>query len=128
MGYILNDTVGKNIQFLTYNMKAIEARIEFTKSLEKLLPKDRHKINIAISKVKQAILDVAMICKRHDVVGQIMQDLVDAERMSLYLALTEQLYDLTTEDLEQVTDILEERARQNYEAKQAETVTEEPSL
>lgn len=76
----------------------------------------KQRINKAINKVKLAIDDVCNLTDNQEVIRNIKKNL-DKTDLVYYMTLTEQLFNLSEDDLEDVTNIIDEYLEKKYNVK-----------
>lgn len=92
-------------------MKSIQVRMLW--STHDFKGDSKQCINKAINKVKLAIDDVCNLTDNQEVIRTIKQELEKAD-LVYYMTLTEQLFDLPAEDLQEVTDLIDDYLKKKY--------------
>lgn len=108
-----SESVGFLLRYLMYHLKSIEERLKWSKHLFK--QQDKMIVGNAINKATNSVQDMVGIIRRESpqVVDLLMKDLNKSDLVH-YMALTEQLYDLPSEDLEEITDLIDEYLKKKY--------------
>lgn len=110
-----NESVGFLLRYILYHFKSIEERLNWSKAIHKFKQNDKHTINKAIQKVAAGINDLISIVHRESpaLVTAIKADVQKTE-LVYYMTLTEQLFDLREEDLDQITDMIDTYLKNKY--------------
>lgn len=108
------DKAGRLLKYLLTHMKSIEVRMDWSKAIDKFHAGDKQKITGAINRVRLGINDILSIVKDPDVRYAIRKDLDEEERLVYYMTLTDQLFDLTEEDLYEVTEMIDAYLLKKY--------------
>lgn len=103
------ETLGQLIQYLLYHMKSIEVRMDW--SSHNFKGQSKHELSLAIGKVRTAIDVVCHMSKNKDLIHRIKKDL-DKVDLVYYMTLTEQLFMLRAEELEEITDLIDTYLKQ----------------
>jgi hypothetical protein len=105
------DTIGELFKNLLQHMKSMEVRLEYAKIFTS--QKQKYAINNALNKVRGAINNVCDLLGSSEMVLQVKKDLENADLVYVML-LTEQLLELSSEDLGEITDMIEEHINKKY--------------
>lgn len=110
-----NESIGFLIRYILYHFKSIEERLKWSKAIHKFKQNDKHSINRGIVKVASGINELLNIIQREnpDLVSTIKQD-VEKTDLVYYMTLTEQLFDLKSEDLDEITDLIDNYLKNKY--------------
>lgn len=107
------DSIGQLTRFLLYHFKSIEVRLQYSKVINEFRFDDKKKLNLAITKVAGGINEFLSIVKNEKLVTAIKKEL-DGADLVYVLTLTEQLFDLKSEDLEEITDMIDNYLKLKY--------------
>lgn len=109
------ESIGFLIRYILYHFKSIEERLKWSKAIHKFRQEDKQTLNRAIVKVTGGISDLIGIINRTNpnLVSTIKKD-VEKVDLVYYMTLTEQLFDLKTEDLEEITDLIDNHLKKKY--------------
>jgi hypothetical protein len=105
------DTIGELFKNLLQHMKSMEIRLEYAKAVTS--QKQKYVINNALTKVRGAVNHVCDLLGSSEMVLQVKKDLDNADLVYVML-LTEQLLELSSEDLGEITDMIEEHINKKY--------------
>lgn len=105
------DTIGELFMNLLQHMKSIEVRLDYAKVVTS--QKQKYAINQALVKVNSAVNTICDLLGDSEMVMKIKKDLDKADLVYVML-LTEQLLELSSEDLGEVTDMIEEHINKKY--------------
>ena len=107
------DTTGNLIRTILYHIKSIEHRITYYKAINNFKQNDKHKINNAINKVKLAINEIISIVNDKEIIDLIKKNLESTDIIYSSLLL-EQMYSLSSDDLGEITDLIDEYLHKKY--------------
>lgn len=110
----MKDTFGEIMRSMVHHLKSIEHYIEWSKVIRGFHGQDKNKMNAAANKVRVAINEVAQVAHYKPLVDAIQTEVRDDERMCYVMTLVEQLYDLDTETLGDVTDLIDDFLNKKY--------------
>jgi len=113
MSELRKDTVGELFMNLMQHLKCIQVRLEYAKAATS--QKQKYAIGQAVTKVKSAIDGICDLLGDSDMVLKVKQDL-DKVDLVYIMVLTEQLYSLRREDLEEVTDMIDNYLMKKYDS------------
>lgn len=99
------DTISGLFMNLLQHMKSMEVRLDYAKVVTS--QKQKYAINQALVKVKAAVNTICDLLGDSEMVLQVKKELDNADLVYVML-LTEQLLALPSEDLGEVTDMIEE--------------------
>jgi multidrug efflux pump subunit AcrB len=99
------DTISGLFMNLLQHMKSMEVRLDYAKVVTS--QKQKYAINQALVKVKAAVNTICDLLGDSEMVLQVKKELDNADLVYVML-LTEQLLDLPSDDLADVTDMIEE--------------------
>lgn len=105
------DTVGELFMNLMQHMKCIEVRLDYAKAATS--QKQKYAINNALVKVRSAINHICDLLGDSDMVLKVKQDL-DKVDLVYIMVLTEQLFNIPQEDLEQITEMIDQHLTLKY--------------
>ena len=105
------DTIGELFKNLLQHMKSMEVRLDFAKAITS--QKQKYVINNALTKVNSAINHVCDLLGDSEMVLKVKKDLDQADLVYIML-LTEQLLELSSEDLGEITDMIELHINKKY--------------
>ena len=109
------DSLGKLVQYLLYHLRSMEIRIQWSsKAFDKLRGQDKQKMTLALNRVKSAIRDIITIIPNHDVRRMVEDDIRPDDRMIYCMTLVDQLFDLSEEDLAEVTEVIDNYLESKY--------------
>ena len=106
-----HDTIGELFMNTMQHMKCIEVRLDYAKVAT--TQKQKYAINGAVNKVKNAINQLCDLLPDSKAVLEIKKNLDKADLVYV-MVLTEQLFRMKTEDLEEVTDIIDDYLKKKY--------------
>jgi hypothetical protein len=107
------DTVGELFMNLMQHMKCIEVRLDYAKAATS--QKQKYAINNALVKVRAAINHICDLLGDSSMVLKVKRDL-DNPDLVYIMVLTEQLFNLPQEDLEEVTEMIDKHLNLKYGA------------
>ena len=110
----MEDSIGSLTRYILYHFKSIEQRLKWSKSLNDFKQQDKHVLNKAILKVSGGLNEFLSIVRNPDLVTRIKADLEKPD-LADYMVLTEQLFDLGTEDLAEVTELIDNYLKQKHD-------------
>lgn len=105
------ESLGQLVQYLLYHLKSIEVRLDW--STFNFKRNEKREIQIAIKKAQMAVDTVISMCKNKEVIDSIKKDLEKVD-LVYYMTLTEQLFTLNTETLEEVTNLIDDYLIQKH--------------
>lgn len=108
---LAKDTVGELFMNMLQHMKCIEVRLDYAKAAT--TQKQKYAINNALIKVRAAINHICDLLGDSSMVLKVKQDL-DKTDLVYVMLLTEQLFKFPEEDLEEITDMIDEHMKQKY--------------
>lgn len=111
MSELRKDTIGELFMNLLQHMKCIEVRLEYAKAATS--QKQKYAIDNAVKKVKVAINHMCDLLGDSSQVLQIKSDL-DRVDLVYVMVLTEQLFKMPAEDMEAVTEMIDEYLNNKY--------------
>jgi hypothetical protein len=106
------ETIGELFMNVMQHMKCIEVRLDCAKALTS--QKQKYAISQAVSKVQSGINTICDLLGDSGMVLKVKQDLDRADLVYVML-LTEQLVPLPAEDLEEITEIIDNYLIKKYE-------------
>jgi len=111
MSELKKETVGELVRNLMQHFKCIEIRLEYAKAATS--QKQKYAINNAVMKTKSAINHM---CDLLGDSGQVMKIKSDLDKIDLVhvMVLTEQLFSLPTEIMEEVTEVIDKYLMDKY--------------
>lgn len=107
------DTVGELFMNLLQHMKCMEVRLDYARAAS--TQKQKYAINNSLLKVKSAINHICDLLGDSSMVLEIKKNLDKADLVYL-MVITEQLFALPEEDLQEITDMIETHINQKYGA------------
>jgi hypothetical protein len=107
------DTVGELFMNLMQHMKCIEVRLDYAKATTS--QKQKYAINNALLKVRSAINHICDLLGDSSMVLKVKQNL-DKTDLVYVMVLTEQLFNLPQEDLEHITEMIDQHLNLKYGA------------
>jgi hypothetical protein len=111
MSELRKDTIGELFKNLLQHLKCIEIRLDFAKAVTS--HKQKYAINHALIKTKAAINHICDLLGDSEQVLKVKSDL-DKVDMVYVMVLTEQLFSLPTEAMEEITDIIDKYLIEKY--------------
>lgn len=114
MSELRRETVGELFKNLLQHMKCIEVRLDYAKALTS--QKQKYAIGVAMNKVTAAINTICDLLGDSNMVLQIKKDL-DKSDLVYVMLFTEQLSDVPAEDLEEISEIIDNYLNKKYAAK-----------
>lgn len=105
------ERLGHLIRHLLYHIKSVEIRMLC--STTDFKGDSKHKLNQAINKTRLAIDSVCDMFNNQEVIVTLKKHLDEVD-LVYYMTLTEQLFDLKREDLEEITDMIDEYLIKKY--------------
>lgn len=114
------DNLKNLIQDTLYHLKSIEHRMAWSKAIHELRPQDKHKINQVITRVKNGILDIAMLVPNVELQRNVMAMVNTDDRIIYYMTLVEQLFTLDEPMLMEITDLIDNHLKQYADLKVAQ--------
>ena len=104
MSELRKDTVGELFMNIMQHMKCIEVRLDYAKAATS--QKQKYAIGVAVNKMRSAINTMCDLLGDSSMVLKIKQDL-DKKELVYLMVLTEQLFNVPAEDLEKVTNMID---------------------
>lgn len=104
---MIQDNIGLFIRYLLYHYKSIEIRLENSIAVKELRQNDKHKIKLSLQKVKIAIDDVIKMTQNQEVIDALQKELNGVD-LVYYMTLTEQLFDLNSDCLYDITNLIDD--------------------
>jgi hypothetical protein len=105
------NTIGELFMNVLQHIKCIEVRLDFAKAITS--QQQKYVIDKALLKVKASINHICDLLGDSEQVLKVKKVLDQADLVYIML-LTEQLFSLPSEDLEEVTDIIEKYINQKH--------------
>lgn len=93
------------------HMKCIEVRLDYAKAAT--TQKQKYAINSAVNKVKGAINHLCDLLPNSQAVLEVKKNL-DQVDLVYIMVLTEQLFKMKTDDLEEVTELIDDYLKKKY--------------
>ena len=110
-----SNKIGNLLRTLLYHSKSIEHRLQFYKdSTNQLIHNDKKILTNSIHKVNIAIDNIIGIVRDKKVTELIKKE-VESIDVTYISVILEQLYDLPLEDLENITDLIDDYLNKKYE-------------
>lgn len=106
------DTIGELFMNIMQHMKCIEVRLDYAKAASS--QKQKYAISQAVKKVSSGINTICDLLGDSDMVLKVKKNL-DRADMVYVMVLTEQLFELPQEDLEEVTEMIDKYLINKYE-------------
>lgn len=113
MSELRRDTVGELFKNLLQHMKCIEVRLDYAKAATS--QKQKYAIGVAVGKVKAAINTICDLLGDSNMVIQVKKEL-DKSDLVYVMLLTEQLSNVPAEDLEEVSEMIDNYLSKKYGA------------
>jgi hypothetical protein len=107
----MEDSVGSVFKAVLQHLKCIEVRLDFAKALTS--QKQKYALGNAVQKVKIAINHLCDLLPSSSGAMEVKKEL-DSEHLVYIMLLTEQLYDLGSEDIEEVIELIENHINKKY--------------
>ena len=107
----MEDSVGSVFKAVLQHLKCIEMRLECAKALTS--QKQKYALGNAVQKVKLAINHICDLLPNSKSTMEVKKEL-DSEHLVYIMLLTEQLYDLGSEDIEEVIELIENHINKKY--------------
>lgn len=111
MSELRRDTVRELFKNLLQHMKCIEVRLDYAKAATS--QKQKYAISAAVGKVKAAINTICDLLGDSNMVLQVKKEL-DKTDLVYVMLLTEQLSDVPAEDLEEISEMIDNYLTQKY--------------
>lgn len=111
MSELSKDTVGELIKNLMQHLKCIEVRLEYAKAATS--QKQKYAINHAVMKTKAAINHICDLLGDSNQVLKVKSEL-DKVDLVYVMVLTEQLFSLPQEAMEEVTEVIDKYLIEKY--------------
>lgn len=105
------DTIGGLFMNIMQHMKCIEVRLDYAKA--STTQKQKYAINSAVNKVKVAINHLCDLLPNSQAVMDVKKNL-DQVDLVYVMVLTEQLFRMKAEDMEEITDIIDDYLNKKY--------------
>lgn len=118
MSELRKDTIGELFMNLMQHMKCIEVRLEYAKAVTS--QKQKYAINNALQKTRAAINHVCDLLGDSTQVLKVKAELDKADLVYV-MVLTEQLFTLPTQDMEEVTELIDQYLIKKYGAEPSQT-------
>lgn len=112
MAELSRDTIGELFMNLLQHLKCMEVRLDYAKAAS--TQKQKYAIGKAFTKAQGAINDICDLLGNSDMVAKVKKEL-DKTDLVYIMTLTEQLFRMKEEDLEKVTDMIDEYLKEKYE-------------
>lgn len=106
-----HDTIGELFMNIMQHMKCIEVRLDYAKAAT--TQKQKYAINGAVTKVKGAINHLCDLLPNSQAVLDVKKNL-DQVDLVYIMVLTEQLFKMKTDDLEEVTELIDDYLKKKY--------------
>jgi hypothetical protein len=106
------ERLGHLIRHLLYHIKSVELRMLCASTDFK--GDSKHRLNQAINKTRNAIDSVCDMFNNQEVKLKLKKHLDEVD-LVYYMTLTEQLFDLKTEDLDAITDMIDDYLKNKYQ-------------
>jgi hypothetical protein len=107
----MEDSVGSVFKAVLQHLKCIEVRLEFAKALTS--QKQKYALGNAVQKVKIAINHLCDLLPSSKGAMEVKKELDDSHLVYIML-LTEQLFDLGSDDLEEVIELIDNHINKKY--------------
>jgi hypothetical protein len=111
MSKLQKDTVGELFMNVMQHMKCIEVRLAYAKAATS--QKQKYALNNAVTKVNSAINHICDLLGNSDMTMAVKKDLEKVDLVYV-MVLTEQLFKMTNDDLEKVTDMIDQYLNEKY--------------
>lgn len=105
------DTIGELFMNIMQHMKCIEVRLDYAKAAT--TQKQKYAINGAVNKVKTAINHLCDLLPNSQAVMEVKKNL-DKVDLVYVMVLTEQLFRMKAEDMEEVTELIDDYLKKKY--------------
>lgn len=112
--YTMEDSLGSLTRYILYHFKSIEVRLKWSKSVNDFRQNDKHVLNKAILKVTAGINDFLTVVKNPTIEKAIRAELEKPD-LADYMVLTEQLFDLSSDDLSEITELIDNYLKQKHD-------------
>jgi hypothetical protein len=113
MTELRKDTIGELFMNLMQHMKCIEIRLDYAKASTS--QKQKYAINNAVTKTRLAINHICDLLGNSEQVMKVKSEL-DKVDLVYVMVLTEQLFKLPKEDMEEVTELIDQYLMKKYGA------------
>lgn len=116
MELLNDDTVGELFSCVLKHLKCIEVRIEYAKAVTS--QKQKYALGSAVKKVQGAVNQLCDLLPNSESTLSIKKEL-DAAHLVYVMLLTEQLYHLKEDDLEEIVILIENHINNKYQIEQS---------
>lgn len=107
----MEEGIGSVFKAVLQHLKCIEVRLEFTKAVS--TQKQKYVLGNAVQKVKIAINHLCDLLPSSAGAMEVKKEL-DKENLVYIMLLTEQLFDLGSDDLEEIVELIENHINNKY--------------
>lgn len=105
------ESLGRLMRYLLYHMKSIEIRLLY--SAHNFKGDSKYRLNQSVSKSRSAIDGMCDMFKDQELARRMKKHLESVD-LVYYMTLTEQLFDLKEEDLQEITDMIDDYLLKKY--------------
>ena len=117
MSQLKKDTVGELFMNVMQHMKCIEIRMAYAKAATS--KKQKYALSNAMTKVRLAINHICDLLGNSNMTMAVKNDLEKVDLVYI-MVLTEQLFKLNNDDLEKITDMIDNYLNEKYDAVEPE--------
>ena len=117
MSQLKKDTVGELFMNVMQHMKCIEIRMAYAKAATS--QKQKSALSNAMTKVRLAINHICDLLGNSNMTMAVKNDLEKVDLVYI-MVLTEQLFKLNNDDLEKITDMIDNYLNEKYDAVEPE--------
>jgi len=107
----MEDSVGSVFKSVLQHLKCIEVRLDCAKALTS--QKQKYALGNAVQKVKLAINHICDLLPNSKGAMEVKKEL-DSEHLVYIMLLTEQLFDLGSDDLEDIIELVDNHINKKY--------------
>ena len=107
----MEESIGSVFKAVLQHLKCIEVRLEFTKAVSS--QKQKYALGNAVQKVKLAINHLCDLLPSSSGAMEVKKEL-DKDHLVYVMLLTEQLYDLNSEDMEEIVELIDNHLSNKY--------------
>jgi predicted nucleotide-binding protein len=111
MSQLQKDTVGELFMNIMQHIKCIEVRLSYARAATS--QKQKYALNNAVTKVNSAINHICDLLGNSDMTMAVKKDLEKVDLVYV-MVLTEQLFKMNNDDLEKVTDMIDQYLNEKY--------------
>jgi hypothetical protein len=106
-GITFNESTGRFFRYLTYHLKAIEHRLDWSTAFHKFHGNNKQIINQSVNRVQIGLRTVIGMLPTSQVKTALTTELNNDQRLADFMMLNELLLDFPDEDFQEIVDVIE---------------------